>query len=448
MKMKNTKQKILSFFLVIVLIFSITATLSSCSDIYGGTKEIYTKSELLSNIESEDDKELMHASDYFDKWDFPRFSASKLELAERVYEKNFVDEMPSAYEMASKAGKIFVELYYDMTELSDAEKVTDALINSYTISTGDKYSLYRTRTEYESYYDNMSGSFVGIGVGVLYNRETKIMRVETLTEGAGAIEAGIAVGDVIVSVDGREVSEIGYEAAVEAIRGKADTVVKIGVLRGEQRLEFSVTRKIVLEKTVEYTINDGIAYIKITGFKTNTTQQFKDAVDAAVASGAVGVIYDLRDNPGGYLSSVCEMLDYLVPKGTPIASFSKNYREEMKAEDSHFICLPTVVVCNSDTASAAELFTAAIRDYSKMKLFDALIVGSVSYGKGIMQDTYRFSDGSSLTLTVAYYNTPLGDNYHGEGIVPDKIFDTGNEDSWISLAKSELLNLIDSTKKQ
>ncbi len=443
--MKTMKTKAISLFLTVFLVLSSFSVFTACSASYSGADTVYPKEELAENIESEKNTELEYASDYFDKWDFPRFISTKTELAERIYQKNFVEDMPSAYEMACAAGKIFLENYYDETDKKSAEEMTDALINSYTLATGDKYSTYRTSSEYEGYRDNMSGSFVGIGVSVLYSNQEKTMRIEALNEGAGAELAGLLVGDFIISVDGVPLEERGYEATVDAIKGEEGTTVEIGILRDGKELSFTVTRTKVVQKSVEYLIEDGIAYIKITSFKTNTVEQFKEAVDTALSSGSKGIIYDLCDNPGGYLSAVVDMLDYLVPKETPIASFSKDYHKPMYAEDSHFVNLPTVVICNAETASAGELFTAAVRDFSKMKLFPSVTVGTKTYGKGIMQDTFRFSDGSSLTLTVAYYNTPLGDNYHGEGITPDKILDTGTDEEWFEAAKAELLDLIEKT---
>ena len=138
------------------------------------------------------------------------------------------------------------------------------------------------------------------------------------------------------------------------------------------------------------------------------------------ANGAVGIVYDLRSNPGGYLSSVVDILSYISPKGTTIASFSNDYADTMVDDDSHSLTLPSVVICNERTASAGELFTAAMRDFDEeFGYFDVTIVGTTTYGKGVMQSSFHLGDGSFLTLTVAYYNPPSGKNYDGEGITPD-----------------------------
>jgi carboxyl-terminal processing protease len=194
-------------------------------------------------------------------------------------------------------------------------------------------------------------------------------------------------------------------------------------LRGDAELEFTITRKKVVEESVSYSIHENkIAYIKISSFKENTVKQFKDAIDDVVENGAVGIIYDLRSNPGGYLSTVVSMISMISPKGATIVSFSNDYGPPVKDSNHSSLELPTVVICNENTASAAELFTAAMRDFGDtFEYFDVTLVGTKTFGKGIMQSTYLFTDDSSITLTVAFYNPPSGINYDGIGITPDVI---------------------------
>jgi len=416
--------------------------LSSCSQ-FGGAEDILTKEELSLNVESSEDQGYEYASDYLDRWDFPRHSQKKLRALENVFDSKFVSEVGDPYERARLTAEAFLKDYYDTTELSDTTAVTDAIIRAYVSTMGDRYSIYRTAEEYREYSSDMSGSFVGIGVTVRYSQSDSIIRVEQVHHGSGAELAGILPGDVIYSVDGKTVAEMGYDASVSAIRGEENTTVVIGVLRGEEELSFTVKRMRVIEDSVTLTLDGDIAYIKISSFKNNTDTLFKEAIDKAIESGVRGIIYDLRDNPGGYLSSVTEMLDYICHKGTPIVSFTNDYSKPTLAKDDHTVDLPSVVICNGGTASAGELFTAGIRDFSAMGQLDAKIVGEVTFGKGIMQNTYSFSDGSSITLTVAYYNPPSGINYHGVGIEPDvtvAMTDTG--DAQMDAAKEALLSLL------
>ena len=160
-------------------------------------------------------------------------------------------------------------------------------------------------------------------------------------------------------------------------------------------------------------------------------------------NGAVAIVYDLRSNPGGYLSAVVKMLYRIAPKGTTVVSFSNDYAPEYKDKTEASLSLPTVVICNESTASAGELFTAAIRDFETLGFFDVTIVGQKTYGKGVMQSTYSFTDSSSITLTVAYYNPPSGENYDGVGITPDVTVENNSElDSQLDNAYIEINKLI------
>lgn len=447
MKLKRTFIKASSLFLLVAITLSLICGLTSCDEIYAGSREILSREQLLANCEREDDADSDYSAEYFDEWDFPRFNISKIELLERIYRKNFVNEFADPLTKAKETALVFLEKYYAVTPLDDAEAVTDALISSYVETMNDPYSFYRTRDEYEDYSSDMSGSFVGIGVTVRYYPDQFRLCVESVTKGSGADESGILAGDVITGVNGKSVKELGYDATLREIKGKEGTAVTLSVSRGEESLTFTVTRKKIVEQTVRYEIRDNIAYVTISGFKDNSYSQFKTAIDEIVRSGACGIVYDLRDNPGGYLSAVCDMLDYIAPKGTELVSFSNNYSEPTKAKNSHTVSLPSVVVCNKNTASAGELFTAAIRDFSEMGFFKAKIVGETTYGKGIMQNTYKFRDGASITMTVAYYNPPLRKNYHGVGIEPDEILSADSDsEAWLSLAAKTLKSLINTNK--
>ncbi len=435
--------RLLSALLILVMLAASLANLTSC-DSYGGSASTLTQSELLLNVEAGENMGFEYASDYLDKWDFPRFSLKKLRALENVFESKFVNEIGDPYERAKLTAKAFIDSYYSSTDLSDITATTDALIHAYVSTIGDRYSIYRTAEEYREYSSDMSGSFVGIGVTVRYSLDGSEIRIERVHAGSGAEAAGILAGDKIILVDGVSVDTLGYEKTVSSIRGEENTVVKIGVLRDGNELSFDVTRKLVVEDSVTYTIEGGIAYITITSFKDNSYSQFKKAIDAALEANVRGIVYDLRGNPGGYLSAVTDMLSYICPKGTPIASFTNDYAKPTISKNEHEVRLPTVVICDGNTASAGELFTAAIRDFSKMGLFEARIVGERTFGKGIMQNTYMFSDGSSITLTVAYYNPPLGENYHGFGIEPDNSVPMGDEgDAQMDAARLEIKALLE-----
>lgn len=442
MKSRSYAKRALALILTIIIITSSAFSLFSCGKGVGGKDELLSKEELI-NASLSETKELDTVAEYLDRWGFPRFSMPKLEALERIYRSKFVEQLPTPLEKAREVAAYFIEFFYDEVEIADPLATTDMYIYSFVETVNDKYSIYRTAEEYDDYDTNMSGAFVGIGVSVEYNVITNEILVISVTPGSGAEVAGILSEDYIIKIDGTDVKEIGYEEALSRVKGEEGTTVLITVLRGSEEKTFSVTRRRIVEQSVSYTMIESIGYIKITSFKANTAAQFRAAVDAVTASNAKGIIYDLRDNHGGYLDAVVNMLDYLVPKGTEIVSFTNDYADPIYAKDNHKLNIPAVVICNEETASAGELFTAGIRDFAALGHFSATIVGTTTFGKGIMQNTYLFSDNSSITMTVAYYNPPLGENYHGIGIEPNTVVEESEEgDAQLDAAYKEILYLI------
>ena len=414
--MKKAYLKTLSSLVLLSLILALSLTLTSCK---AGSKIILSAEELSANALAEENKDEEYAYSYFDSWEFPSFSAGKLKRIENIYRKYYYKELPSAYELATLAAKIFIEHYYENTELTDSDKVTDALISSYVAAIGDPYSFYRTKPEYQSYSGNMSGTFVGVGITVSYSEETGEMKVTAPIKNSPAEEAGILAGDIVVAIDGARVSDIGYEAALERIKGEKGTEVTLTVLRDGSELSFTMKRAPLVDISVDYRITeDKIGYIDIDSFKKNTDEQFCEAIDYMKENGARVIVYDVRDNGGGYLDTVVNMLDYIAEDGITLASFSNDYEKPYIADDGHSIDLPAVILCNRYSASASELFLAGMRDLGAASGFAVEIVGENTYGKGIMQTTFRLSDKSAITLTVAYYFPPSGDNFDGEGIPP------------------------------
>ena len=382
---------------------------------------------------------------YLDDFGVPDFVNSKMKGIEVVYRDYYVEDLPEAKKLAEDTAALYFEHFHDKIDTTDKEAVTDALIYCYIDIIGDDYSVYRNATEHEEYDTDMSGSFYGIGVVVTHNYIDLTITVNEVYSGSGAEEAGIKPGDIIKKVNGVSVEEIGYDKAVNEIRGELNTRVNITVDRDGSELSFDVTRKKVVEQSVTYSLDENkIGYVKITSFKSNTFSQFKEAIHYMEDNNAVGIIYDLRSNPGGYLSSVVDVLSYLAPKNTTIVSFTHNYAKAQKDNNSHSLSLPSVVICNEATASAGELFTAAMRDFDEtLNLFEVTTVGQKTYGKGVMQNTYAFTDDSAITLTVAYYNPPCGINYDGIGIEPDvQVAESDTGDAQLDAAYLEITKLI------
>ena len=425
-------------FLSLLCVLSIFL-LTACYE--GGQGEILSKDTLRQNL-SEASEDHAFVFEYLDEWDFPLFGTSKIKRIETLYKKYYYKDLPSDREHATLTAEYFIENYYDRIDLTDKNSVTEALISSYVEAVGDDYSYYRSPDEYESYSESMSGSFVGIGITVSKaneGRELLVIEVTTTT----AADAGILADDRIVAVDGATVAELGYTEAVKRVKGEEGTSVTLTVIRGSDELTITVPRVKITENTVEYSITDGIGYVKISGFKSNTDEQFRDAVAALIEADVKGVVYDLRSNTGGYLASVENMLDRLAPKGTELVSFTHGYADPYLAKTAESFILPSVVLCNGRTASAAELFTAGVRDLCKSSGTPVAIVGVGTFGKGVMQRTYTLSDGSAVTFTVAYYNPPSGENYDGVGITPDQeVILTENGDSQLDAAMAKIVEIV------
>ncbi len=306
----------------------------------------------------------------------------------------------------------------------DDEELLDMVIAGYVAGTGDEYAAYYNAEDFQAFMTDMEGEMAGIGINVIQNTEYNVIEVLNVMPDSPALEAGVQVGDLIIAVgeEKEPVELLGYYGAVAKLQGVAGTEAVFTVARGEryeETVEFRITRAKITEQTVMYHIYEpdtSIGVIKITGFDSKTPEQFVAAVeDLTGNSGCDKLIIDLRYNPGGELSSIVTVLDYLLPKGPIIRIFDAdgNQVDEYNSEGTE-LNVPMAVVVNGSTASAAELFTSAVRDYDK-----AVIVGTTTYGKGCMQTTVPLSDGGAVSITYRMYSPPFSDNYHGIGIVPD-----------------------------
>lgn len=400
--------------------------------IVSDTGEMGARDEIIAAIEEHGTDDLGHryVANHLLEYGIGGFDAGKFRNVEYYFDTKYVKELPSVPELAKKTAELFMEDYYDaLTEAGEAidrETVTTALITCYVEATGDRYAIYRTPAENDDFSDDMSGTFVGIGVSILQTLDPvsgkiKSIEVEEVLPSSGAEDAGILPGDFIISIGGVPVTSMSDDDATAAIRGEIGTKVKITVVRGGVEIEYDCERKLVVDKTVLYSIDGDIAYVRITSFKATTASLFVEVMQNVNAAGVKGIVFDLRSNLGGYVDSVLSILDVLVPKGTKLGSYKEKNGTEVIYSSSSDIALlnvPVTVICNRYTASASELFTAAMRDYDAMGLIDAEIIGETTYGKGVMQTSYPFFDGSSIALTNAYFNPPSGVNYDGVGIEP------------------------------
>ncbi|MCR4646541.1 MAG: S41 family peptidase [Oscillospiraceae bacterium] len=297
----------------------------------------------------------------------------------------------------------------------DEEQLMDGMLKGYVAGLGDPYSRYLSAEEFDELVTKEAGLKSGIGIYAVLNDDGNI-RITRIEEDGPADEAGIEPGDIITAVNGEPVTELGYSDAVENLRGEEGTDVQITFLRNGLERKINITRRYYDVRTVFYQMLDGqIGYIRITNFRENTAEQFQQALDEMLGSGARYLLFDVRGNTGGLLKSLEKMLDPLLPEGViATATYQDGKTETAIYSDASETDLPMAVLVDGGSASAAELFAASLRDFGKAKL-----VGTTTFGKGVMQTTQRLEDGGGLTLTVATYQTTVSECYHGVGLTPD-----------------------------
>lgn len=309
-----------------------------------------------------------------------------------------------------------INQYYYYSDDVDMNDIADDIYKAYVAGLEDKYSTYYTADEMNAKMESLNGSYCGIGAVVSQYDSGEVV-VLLPYEGAPASEAGVKPGDILLSVDGTILTGMDLESAVTLVKGEEGSSAVFKIRRGEEEFEISITRRQVDVPTVSSEMMDGnIGYIYISSFELATTEQFKKAMDDLLNQGAKGIVFDLRDNGGGALDSVIDMLDYLLPEELLMYvedkyDNRKNYYSDENCVDEN---IPMAVVINGNSASASEVFTGALQDYKRAKIF-----GTKSYGKGVVQNLIPLSDGSGIKLTIAEYFTPLGRNFNHNGIEPD-----------------------------
>ena len=309
----------------------------------------------------------------------------------------------------------YMNVYY--YEDVDKEVIDEALYSGLLNSLDDPYSVYYTAEEYEELMVNTSGTYCGIGAGVSQNLTTMEVTITKVYRGTPSEEAGLLAGDVIVSVDDIEAVTVSVDELVQHIRGEEGTSCHMVIYRPStgENLEFDVTRRFVELSSVEgEMLENGIAYIEVTEFQSKTDEQFIAMVEDFKSQGMKGLIVDVRANPGGLLTSVVNILDYLLPKGMLVYVEDKYGNREEYTSKPSCLDIPMVVLVDQNSASASEIFAGALKDYEY-----ATLVGKTTYGKGIVQNIIPLEEGDAIKLTTAKYFTPNGNYIHGVGVAPD-----------------------------
>jgi len=320
----------------------------------------------------------------------------------------------------------------------DEELMRENIIKGYVDGLGDPYSVYYNEEETQELLETTSGEFTGIGVVITQDPNTGYTSVVNVYKDSPGEAAGLQAGDIFYKVEGEEVLQLDIDQIVSKLRGKEGTKVNFTVLRGNNfdEIEMTATRAVIEITSIEYEMKENqIGYILVSAFEGTTLSQFQKALDDLSAQGMKGLVIDLRDNPGGNLSTVCEMADLILPVGRIVYTQEKNgERDYYHSDDLHKLEIPLAVLINENSASASEIFAGAIQDYEW-----GTIVGTTSFGKGIVQRLYQLDGGTCLKMTTSEYFTPNGRNIHGIGIEPDIVVEYEYDDNQLERAM-ECLN--------
>jgi carboxyl-terminal processing protease len=327
----------------------------------------------------------------------------------------------------------------------DEETAKDNIYKAYLSSYGDKYTVYYTADEYKSLLESTTGKFSGIGA-VCQKMDNGTILITEAYEEAPAYKAGIRKGDYVSKVEGQDITDMDLSTAVALIKGEKGTSVHLEVIRDDTTFECDVVRDDIDIRTVSYSMRENdIGYILISQFDTVTTNQFKSALDDLTAQGMKGLVIDIRSNPGGVLGTVVDMLDEILPDGLIVYTQDKDgNKTEYKGSNKNELTVPLAVLVDGNSASASEIFAGAVQDYGIGN-----IIGTQTFGKGIVQTIRPMTDGSAIKYTIAKYFTPKGQDIHGNGVTPDIVIeyepsDDGSVDNQLEAAmdyvKSQINN--------
>lgn len=319
---------------------------------------------------------------------------SKLQYLEKGIESNYLEEI-------------------------DESALEESLYHGFVDGLGDPYSTYYSKDEFEAVMESSEGIYYGIGAYIGFDEESGYCKITKVMEGSPALEAGLRAEDLLVEVDGKDMMGVSTSEIVTYIKGPEHSTVNLTVYRdGEMDfLDFTVERRKIETPTVVYEMDeDQIATIQITEFDEVTIEQFEDCMQQAKEEGMRALVLDLRDNPGGSLQAVLEVCSHILPEGLVVYTEDKDgRRKEYNCSGRDELDVPMVVLINGNSASASEILAGAIKDYKK-----GILLGTTTFGKGIVQKIFALPDDSALKLTISHYYTPSGADIHGIGIVPDE----------------------------
>lgn len=298
----------------------------------------------------------------------------------------------------------------------DEEKLYEGIYKGLFAGIEDPYSAYLTKKEYEDLMIAASGEYEGIGVTIAPDKQGFINVVAPFDD-SPAYKAGIKPEDKILEVDGQEYSGETIDAAAAAMRGKSGSSVALKILRGSETMELDIKRaNIVMETVKSEIIEDNIGYIRISAFEKNTAKDFNEVLRNYEIMGLEGLIIDLRDNPGGLVDVSVNVADALLPEGIITYTEDKNKNKQYYKSDANATTIPYVILINGASASASEIVAGAVKGNE-----GGALVGTISYGKGIIQEILELKDGDATKMTIMQYFSPKGEQIHGEGVTPDYV---------------------------
>lgn len=325
---------------------------------------------------------------------------------------------------------------------ADETAIQDAAADAMIRALGDRWSYYISAENYAKHKENQKNEYVGIGVTVMKRADGQGFDIMAVTAGGPAEEAGVLPGDIFTHADGVALGELTTNEMQALVMGKKNTTVVITLLRGEETMDVTVTRKVIHTKVAEsMLLSENVGYIAINNFHQDAAKDTIREMESLLEQGATKLIFDVRDNPGGYVHEMVEILDYLLPAGVLFRSVSAAGKEEVETSDEDCLELPVAVLINGNTYSAAEFFAAALEEYEW-----AVTVGEPTTGKGYYQNTIELGDGSAVQLSTGAYTTPNGVNLtEVGGLVPQVQVETAEgyvtvEDDPQILAAIQALN--------
>lgn len=308
-------------------------------------------------------------------------------------------------------------------EEADMEKAEDAAATAMIDSLGDRWSYYLSAADYATHKEQVENAYVGIGITISPEENGQGFLILAVQKDSGAEAAGLLAGDIITGAESQDVRGITTAQLRDIIQGKEGTSVSLEITRDSEVLRVQVTRMQILTEVVSYEmLENSIGLIAISNFDARCADETIAAIEALREQGAQALIFDVRNNPGGYATELVKVLDYLLPEGDLFRTLDYAGRETVDKSDASYLDMPIAVVCNEDSYSAAEFFPAAIQEYGA-----GTIVGMPTCGKGYFQYTYELSDGSAVGLSAGKYFTPSGKSLIGTGIQPDVVVEVDDE---------------------